>query len=119
MSKNKFSSRFKANLNRAGWEGLCLPNQFRVLDVPTALGYGLIPPGMDGVNSVIVGASGSTSGTIMYFSNICRIDGSEIDQEPYFELFQCGSMTASLYGIFHHPHFTGRTETLESTPTWI
>jgi hypothetical protein len=107
--KNKFSSGFKATPGRADWENICPPNEFRVLDEVTARGYGMVPPNMNNVNSVIVGASGSTAGTIMYFANMYRIDGTEVDQEPYFELYQSGSTVPALYGIIHHADYSGRT----------
>ena len=71
--------------------------------------------GMNDVNTVAIGASGSTDGTIMYFANYFRIDKSEIDQEPYIELYENGLTQSSIYGILHHADFIGRTETLDSS----
>lgn len=70
---------------------------------------------MTGVNSVAVGASGSTANTIMYFANYFRIDKTEIDQEPYIELYESGLTQSSIYGILHHADFSGRTETLDNS----
>ncbi len=70
---------------------------------------------MDDVNIVVLGASGSTENTIMYFANYMRVDKTELDQEPYFELFESGSTGPSYHGIFHHADFSGRTETLSET----
>lgn len=73
---------------------------------------GLVPSTMQHVNQVILGASGSTASTIMYFANVMRVDEPQIDQEPYFEVFQSGQTAPSLYGMFHHAAFPGSRETL-------
>lgn len=114
MAKNKFSKNFKATLNKDKWNDICPPMEYRVITGAEAYTLGIVPPGMTGVNSVAVGASGSTVETIMYFANYFRLDGTEIDQEPYFELYESGSTEPTLYGIFHHADFSGRTETLSS-----
>ena len=86
--------------------------EYRVFCASDAYALGIIPSGMTNVNSVAVGASGSTSDTIMYFANCFRIDGTEVDQDPYFELYENGSSQPSIHGILHHADFSNRTETL-------
>jgi hypothetical protein len=82
--------------------------------VTEASSFGIIPTSMiPKVNSVIIGASGSMDNTIMYFANYCRIDGHEIDQEPYIELYESGSAQSNIFGILHHADFDSRTETLD------
>jgi hypothetical protein len=109
----KFSNSFKATPDKEKWNEICPPNEYRVYTADEARGFGIIPTGMTNANSVIVGASGSTSETIMYFANYCRVDNNDIDQEPYFELFESGATQSSIYGIFHHADFEGRTEELD------
>lgn len=115
MAKNKFSKGFKANIDKEKWNEICPPMEYRVINGTDAYTLGIVPSGMTDINSVAIGASGSTDNTIMYFANYFRLDGREIDQEPYFELYENGSTQSSLYGIFHHADFTGRTETLNNT----
>ena len=112
MAKNKFSKNFKATPDKEKWNEICPPMEYRVINGTEAYSLGIVPTGMTGINSVAIGASGSTDNTIMYFANYFRIDGTEIDQEPYFELYESGSTHSSLYGIFHHANFEGRTESL-------
>jgi hypothetical protein len=112
MTKNKFSKNFKATPNKEKWNEICPPMEYRIINSTDAYSLGIVPTGMTNVNSVAIGASGSTDSTIMYFANYFRVDGTEIDQEPYFELYESGSTHSSLYGIFHHADFDGRTETL-------
>lgn len=114
MAKNKFSKGFKAKLDKEKWNELCPPMEYRVISGTEAYTLGIVPSSMTGINSVAIGASGSTDSTIMYFANYFRVDGTEIDQEPYFELYESGSTQSSLYGIFHHADFSGRTETLST-----
>ena len=112
MAKNKLSRNFKAKPDKNKWNELCPPNEYRVYTADEARNHGIIPTGMTTANTVIVGASGSTADSIMYFANYCRVDKDEIDQEPYIELYESGSTQSSLYGIIHHADFNGRTETL-------
>lgn len=114
MAKNKLSRKFKATPDKSKWNEICPDMEYRVIDGSKAHELGIVPTGMTEVNSVAVGASGSTSETVMYFANYFRIDGTEIDQEPYIELYESGSNLSSLYGILHHADFDGRTETLSS-----
>ena len=113
--KNKLSRNFKAKISKQKWNEICPPMQYRVLSGNDAYSLGIIPSGMTGVNSVAIGASGSTDNTIMYFANFFRVDKSEIDQEPYIELYESGSTESSIYGILHHANFVGRTESLEAS----
>lgn len=115
MAKNKFSKNFKAAPGKEKWNEICPPMEYRVISGIEASALGIVPTGMTNINSVAIGASGSTDNTIMYFANYFRVDGTEIDQEPYFELYESGSTDTSLYGIFHHANFIGRTETLNSS----
>lgn len=113
--KNHYSKGFKAKLTREDWEKLCPPMEYRVIDGPQAYKLGIIPSGMSNVNCVVVGASGSTAGTMMYFANYKRVDLPDLDQEPYFELYDRGLTQSDLYGNFHHAHFPGRTMPLDAT----
>ncbi len=115
MAKNKLSRNFKATPDKVKWNEICPPMEYRVISGTDAYSLGIVPMGMTGINSVAVGASGSTTDTIMYFANYFRIDGKEIDQEPYIELYESGSTQSSLFGILHHADFSGRTETLNAT----
>ena len=110
--KNKFSRKFKSKLTRSDWEAICPPLEYRLIDGPEALAKGIVPTGLTDVNLVAIGASGSCDNTMMYFANYFRVDGTEIDQEPYFELYEKGATQPGMYGIFHHADFLGRTETL-------
>lgn len=112
MAKNKLSTNFKATPDKEKWIEICPPMEYRLIRGEDAYALGIVPTGMTSVNSVAVGASGSTADTIMYFANYFRIDGAEIDQEPYIELYESGSTQSSLNGILHHADFVGRTETL-------
>lgn len=112
MAKNKLSRNFKAKPDKDKWNEICPPMEYRVMNYTDAYSLGLVPAGMTNVNSVTVGASGSTENTIMYFANYFRIDGTEMDQEPYIELYESGSNQPSIYGILHHSSFNGRTEIL-------
>jgi hypothetical protein len=114
MAKNKFSDKFKATPGKDEWDKICPLGEYRVFDGTTAHSMGIVPEGMLKVNSVAVGASGSQAGPIMYFVNHFRIDGGKIDQEPYIELYEKGSMQPCLHGIFHHADFPGRTEEQDS-----
>ncbi|MCC9070482.1 hypothetical protein LNQ49_02560 [Flavobacterium sp. F-65] len=114
MAKNQFSKNFKAKPDKEKWNKICPPMEYRVISGTDAYSLGIVPTGMTSINTVVIGASGSTAETIMYFANYFRIDGTEIDQEPYFELYESGATHSSLYGIFHHANFDGRTETLNT-----
>jgi len=91
--------------------------EYRVIDGPQAYALGIVPAGMSEVNCVVIGASGSYSDTMMYFANYNRVDLPDLDQEPYFELYEGGLTASDLYGIYHHADFPGRTTPL--TPTDI
>lgn len=112
MSKNKFSQNFKSSLTLEKWNNLCPPMSYVVLTEAEARNYGIIPDSLKNLNCVIVGASGSLDQGIMYFANYMRVDHSEIDQDPYIEYYESGSIVPSIYGTFHHANFEGRTETL-------
>lgn len=114
MSRNKLSTKFKATPDKIEWNEICPPNEYRVLEYDEANSKGLIPEGMDDINQIIVGASGSLEDTIMYFANYCRIDHDTIDQEPYIELYESGSLEPCLHGILHHAKFEGRSEVLST-----
>ncbi len=115
MPKNKLSRSFKADPDKDKWNEICPPMQYKVISGTDAYSLGIIPTNMTTVNSVVIGASGSTTNTIMYFANYFRIDGTKIDQEPYIELYESGSTQSSIYGILHHASFKGRTETLNES----
>jgi hypothetical protein len=113
--KNHYSNGFKSKLTRADWEALCPPMEYRVIDGPQAYALGIVPTGMSQVNCVVVGASGSTADTMMYFANYKRVDLPDLDQEPYFELYERGASQSDLYGNFHHALFPGRTMPLDAS----
>lgn len=115
MAKNKLSKNFKAKPDKDNWNSICPPMEYRVFCGTEASSLGIVPTGMTSVNSVAVGASGSTTDTIMYFANYFRVDGTDLDQEPYIELYENGSSQPSIYGILHHADFDGRTETLNTS----
>lgn len=112
MSKKKFSQNFKSLLTLEQWNNLCPPMSYVVLSEAEARKHGIIPENLTNLNCVIVGASGSLDKGIMYFANCMRIDHSEIDQDPYIEYYESGSVEPTIYGTFHHAKFQGRTETL-------
>jgi hypothetical protein len=112
MSKNKFSQNFKSTLTLEGWNNLCSPMSYVVLSEVVARQHGIIPNNLRNLNCVVVGASGSLDNGIMYFANYMRVDHSEIDQDPYIEYYESGSLEPTIYGTFHHADFQGRTETL-------
>lgn len=118
MAKKKrqyqFSRKFKAKPTKEQWNELCPPMEYRVIDGARAYELGIVPHTMDDVNMVVLGASGSTANTIMYFANYMRVDKTELDQEPYFELFESGSESPIYHGMFHHASFPGRTEILST-----
>ena len=112
MAREKLSTEFKATPNKETWNQLCPENEYRVISHADALKEGIIPNGMNNINSVIIAASGSCDDRIMYFANYCRHDNGSIDQDIYMELFESGSSQPSLSGILHHGDFPGRTEIL-------
>lgn len=112
MSKNKFSQNFKSSLTLELWNNLCPPMSYVVLSEAETRQHGIIPNNLRNLNCVIVGASGSLDEGIMYFANCMRVDHSEIDQDPYIEYYESGSVEPTIYGTFHHANFQGRTETL-------
>lgn len=63
-----------------------------VLSEAEARQNGIIPNNLINLNCVIVGASGSLDEGIMYFANCMRVDHSEIDQDPYIEYYESGSV---------------------------
>jgi hypothetical protein len=69
MAKNKFSDSFKTTFTREDWEKLCPLLEYRVFDYQKATSLGLYPAGMQNVNSVLVGATGSADGLVMYIAN--------------------------------------------------
>jgi hypothetical protein len=114
MAKNKLSRSFKANLTRDDWGKICPLSTYKVLDYQEATSLGLYPSGMQNINSVVVGASGSADGPVMYMANAFRIDGPNMDQEPYFEIYDSGSSASVYHGNFHHADFPGRTQPLST-----
>jgi len=69
----KFYYHDTAGQKREDWEKACPANEYRVLP-PTALS-GLVPAGLLAkADSVLVVASGSPQGTVMYMANVNRVD---------------------------------------------
>ena len=112
MSKNHLSTNFKANPDKETWNNICPPMEYRLFTGLEANSLGIGLP-MPNINSVIIAASGSVDSRIMYIVNYIRIDKTEIDQEPYIELYVSGSTKPCHHGIFHHADFNGRTEKIK------
>jgi hypothetical protein len=95
--------------DRADWERLCPPGEYRVLP-PSALS-GLLPGGLLAKgDSVLVIASGCPQGTITWMANVHRVDqkASGIDQEPFGVVFH-GNSPAASGCLVHHGSWSGRT----------
>lgn len=81
MQYNWFNTR---NEDRAKWESLCPPGEYRVY--PGTVLTGLLPEALiSQYNSVFITASGTPSGNIYYMANGNRIDNRDnaIDQMPF------------------------------------
>jgi hypothetical protein len=94
---------------RAAWEKLCPPGEYRVLP-PSALS-GLLPGGLLAKgDSVLMLASGSPQGTVVWMANVHRVDAraSGIDQEPFGIVFH-GDTPAMSGCLLHHGDWPDRT----------
>jgi hypothetical protein len=94
--------------DRATWEGLCPPGQFRVVQ-PAALS-GLLPDGLLAkADSVLMVASGGPQGIVVYMANVHRVDykASGIDQEPFGIVFY-GDTPAQSGVLVHHGNWVER-----------
>lgn len=114
MKKNKLSKKFKAQLSKEKWEEICPNMEYRVISGSEAHRLGIAPTGMTNLNSVTLASSGHTWSSMIHCAIYYRIDGVEIDQEPYIEIYESGSTQCILNGILHHADFTGRTEALNT-----
>jgi len=77
-----------AGPEREDWEKVCPTGEYRV--VPPHTLSGLMPAGLLAkADSVLVVASGSPQGTVMYMANVNRVDpkASEVDQTPLAVIF--------------------------------
>ncbi len=95
--------------SRGTWEALCPPGEYRVIhpnSVPP-----LIPRALTAkADSVLMVASGSPEGQIVFMANINRVDSGDqtIDQEPFGIVFHTNTPAPS--GILlHHGKWEGRT----------
>ena len=113
--KNKISKRLEIGLEKDELNEMCPLMEYRILSPSTAFSLGIAPTGMSTLNCVIMASSGSSTGSMAYFFNYCRIDGTKIDQEPYGRVYYSGSQKPDLYGLIHHADFSGRTEELAAS----
>jgi len=95
--------------DRAAWEGLCPPGEFRAVQ-PAALS-GLLPGGLLArADSVLMVASGTPQGTVVWMANVHRVDhkASGIDQGPFGIVFH-GEAPARSGVLVHHGGWVERT----------
>src|SRR5262245_44393601 len=95
--------------DRATWEGLCPPGEFRVVQ-PTSL-PGLQPGGLLAkADSGLMVASGTPQGTVVWMAYVHRVDheASGIDQEPFGIVFH-GDTPAQSGVLVHHGSGVERT----------
>jgi hypothetical protein len=64
-------------------------------------------------NSVLVAASGSTGGTMVFTFNGIRIDHDKIDEHPFVIYFDGTDSTKDFGGIIDHGDWPDRTTSLE------
>jgi hypothetical protein len=105
----KFYYHNTSGQKREDWERVCPTDQFRVVQPPAL--SGLLPAGLLATaDSILVAASGSAHGTVLYMANVNRVDAkaSGIDQTPLAVVFFGNEPAVS--GCFaHHGSWTGRT----------
>jgi hypothetical protein len=95
--------------DRKEWEKLCPAGEFRIVSpnsVPATIPKALL----NKADSVLVVASGSADGQILYMANIHRVDtpAQAIDQEPFGIVFH-GTTPASAGCLLHHGNWQDRT----------
>lgn len=95
--------------NRRVWDQLCPPGEFRIVSpnsIPPIVPRELLAK----ADSVLVVASGSPEGQILYMANVHRVDSraGAVDQEPFGLVFH-GSSPGSAGCLLHHGSWTGRT----------
>ncbi len=105
----KFSWFDTSGEDRAAWDQLCPPGEFRIVSpnsVPPVIPRELLAK----ADSVLMVASGSPRDQILYMANIHRVDSGTgtIDQEPFGVVFH-GSSPASAGCLLHHGTWAGRT----------
>lgn len=94
---------------RESWESICPPNEYRVVKpggLPAVVPYGLV----DKADSILVVASGTESGNVIYMANMHRVDENDysIDQEPFGLAFLSDDTTTSGC-LIHHGKWDDRT----------
>ena len=95
--------------DRAVWEDLCPPGEYRVLPpfrFPPIISSGLLSK----ADSVLVVASGCPQGTVLFMANINRVELEEgaIDQQPFGIVFH-GTSPARSGCLLHHGKWKDRT----------
>lgn len=95
--------------SRGAWEALCPPGEYRVIhpnSVPALIPRPLIAK----ADSVLMVASGSPEGQIVFMANIHRVDSGDqgIDQEPFGIVFHANTPAPSGV-LLHHGKWEGRT----------
>jgi hypothetical protein len=95
--------------DRSEWQKLCPAGEYRIVSpnsVPAVIPRGLL----NKADSVLVVASGSAEGQILYMVNIHRADtrALAIDQEPFGIIFH-GNSPASAGCLLHHGNWQDRT----------
>ena len=91
------------------WESICPSNEYRVIkpdDLPPVVPCALV----DKADSILVVASGTESGTVIYMANLHRVDKNDysIDQEPFGIAF-LGNDTTTSGCLIHHVKWDDRT----------
>lgn len=95
--------------DREFWESICPPNEYRIIKpdmLPDVVPCELV----DKADSILVVASGTESGNVIYMANLHRVDENDysIDQEP-FGLAFLGNDTTTSGCLIHHGKWDERT----------
>lgn len=93
---------------RSDWEKLCPTGTYKVVK-PAELPAEIAPIGLKKKSdSILVISSGTKNGTAYCMLNYQRVDGTEIDQEPFMFGF-IGDDSTSSGCLVHHGNWTNRT----------
>jgi len=97
--------------NRSDWETLCPLNSYVVVE-PAAFGFPIPKSLLQKSYKIVVACSGYFDNEItFYMANLLRIDGSEIDQNPFGFAFLGPTATTSGY-LIQHGNWINRTTPL-------